>query len=57
MAAGDGVPPVLLFHGVCAWAEGQLEGVCMGVLGGDLPSLLALLPGRARQLIVSSSHL
>lgn len=57
VAAGDGVPPVLLFHGVCAWAEGQLEGVCMGVLGGDLPSLLALLPGRARQLIVSSSHL
>lgn len=24
--AGMEGPPVLLFHGVCAWAEGQLEG-------------------------------
>jgi hypothetical protein len=24
--AGQEGPPVLLFHGVCAWAEGQLEG-------------------------------
>lgn len=32
--AGDTAAlPVLLFHGVCAWAEGQLEGGCGGWVG------------------------
>jgi hypothetical protein len=28
--AAEAASPVLLFHGVCAWAEGQLEGVWLG---------------------------
>ncbi len=32
-ASGSG-PSVQIYHGLCAWAEGQLEGACVGVRGG-----------------------
>lgn len=34
------VPPVLLFHGVCGWAEGQLEGAWVKVHGLSSAALL-----------------
>eukprot|EP00887_Chlorella_sp_A99_P006914 scaffold2.g6914.t1 len=60
---GGGAPPsVLIFHGVCAWAEGQLEGEVRSGHWGFAPAALEdVLPpqpaGRLWQVLVGSERL